>query len=194
MTNPVGIYNIYGIKDKSQIVIEQKEVVYPKENEQISDIHVDTYGITDKVFGKIFACNITDRFLLSTKKLPLFYISIVYEVPLKSVLLYRLYFSFVIEDNITSREQLIGSPINGKFCIELFMNNTQTVIDNNIDMFIGNEGSYDKLKDFTLNEGMIGVAKTMVDEIVAQLGSSGIEDFVVPENIISLKNYDLRDK
>jgi hypothetical protein len=187
----VGIYNVYGIKDESKIVIEQREVVYPKEDEQINDIHISNYKITENVFGKIFACNITDKFLLSTKKLPLFYISVVYEIPLKTVLLYRMYFSFNIEDNITCKEQLIGSPIRGKFCIELFLNNSQTVMDNNIGEFKGNDASYDKLKEFTVSEGMVQMAEIMVGEIVEQLKCDDLGDFAVPENIIKLKDYDV---
>ena len=197
MSNPVGIYNVYGIKEKSQIIIQQKEVVYPKENEEINDIPVSNYKIIENVSGKICACNITDRFLLSTKKLPLFYISVVYEVPLKTVLLYRLYFSFTITDNTTCKEELIESPINGKFYIELFINNTQNVIDDKIENFVGNEETYEKLKKFTLAGEMKTMTEAMVDEIIQQLKEqydNQMDDFNIPENIINLKNYDLDKK
>jgi len=198
MANPIGIYNVYGIKEQSQIVIQQKEVVYPKENEQVTDMLVSNYKIIENVFGKIYACNITDRFLLSTKKLPLFYISVVYEVPLKTVLLYRLYFSFTIEDDIKSSDQLIGSPINGKFCVEIFINNVQNVIDDKVEKFMGNEEVYNKLKIFTMADEMKKMTDVMVDEVVKQLKeqyTDQMDDFsVIPENIISLKNYDLGGK
>lgn len=194
MSRAVGVYNVYGIKDKNQIVIEQKEVVYPKDGEQINDIHISDYKIIDNVMGKIYACNLTDSFLLSTKKLPLFYINIIYEIPLKTVLLYKIYFCFTIEDDIKSSEQLIGSPINGKFYVEIFINNTKKIIDDKIEQYMGNDEAYSKLQNFTTADEMKQLTKIMLEEVIKQLEAehgAKMEDFNIPKNIISLKNYDL---
>jgi hypothetical protein len=64
-------------------------------------------------------------------------------------------------------------------------------MDNNIGEFKGNDASYDKLKEFTVSEGMVQMAEIMVGEIVEQLKCDDLGDFAVPENIIKLKDYDV---
>lgn len=193
MSTPIGIYNIHGIQDENKIIIQHKETVYPKEGEQLVDMTIDTYKIIENVFGKIYACNLTDKFILSTKTLPLFYVSIVYEIPLKTILLYRLYFNFTIEDDIKNSEQLIGNPINGKFSVDIFINNSKKTIDNNIEKFMGNDFTFKKLISFTMADEMKEMCKLMMDEIIIQLKEQYKDDvcnYEIPSNIISLKNYE----
>jgi len=193
MSKAVGIYNVYGIQNESKIVINHKENVYPKENEKINDILcISKYKIIDDVYGEIYACNLTDSFLLSTKTLPVLYVSVTYQRALRCVLLYRIYLYFSIEDDIKSSEELIGSPINGKFSMKIFMNGSEQPIGNNIDSYVGNEEIYNKFKTFTTADEMKELTTVMVEEILEKFSEMYKDErnsFEVPSNIISLKNY-----
>lgn len=194
MSDAIGIYNVYGLKGESKIFISHKETVYPKEGEQVTDMIIDDYKIGENIVGKICACNLTHHYLLSTKTLPLFYVSVMYEVPLKTVLLYRIYFVFTIDDDIKSSEQLIESPVGGKFFVEIFIGDTKKVIDN-IDIFTGNDEIYKKMIDFTKSDGMREMVDVMVGEIAEKLREQyqDTTSYEIPENIISLKNYKFDD-
>jgi hypothetical protein len=190
----IGLYNVYGIKDESKALIHHKENICSTEGEQITDMLIDDYKIYENITGKVFACNLTNHFLLSTKTLPLFYVSVTYEIPLKTVLLYRLYFSFTIEDNITSAEQLIENPIGGKFNVDIYVNGGIKTIDH-VEKFTCNDDIYKKLIEFTMADEMKELGKVMVGEIVEQMQEQySLDDSysTVPDEIVSLKDYDIR--
>lgn len=191
-TRAIGIYNIYGIHNTSQILIKHRENVYPKEGETINDMLVKKYAITDDVYGEIYACNLTDSFLLSTKTLPCLYVNIIYERPMRNCLLYRINLYFTIEDNITSSDQLINSPINGKFFTKIFLNNAEQTIEENISPYPGNEAIYNTFITFTTASEMKEITNSMIIEIQEKFKEMYKDEFSnlqVPENIISLKNY-----
>lgn len=192
----VGIYNVYGIKDESKIMIDFKELVYPKENETINDIFIKEYIIMENVKGKIYACNVTDTLLMSSKTLPLMYVTVAYEKKLFSVGLYKMYLSFDITDNIQSEKELIGSPINGKFKLDLILNNKIQTIDNNIPIFKGNETTYEKFFDFTIADGMKEMLNVMIEEIDESMREKYNDDtnsFKMPSDYVSLKDYNFDD-
>lgn len=189
----VGIYNVYGIQDESKIIINQKEVVYPKENETINDIFIKEFPIMENIKGKIYACNITDSLLMTSKTLPLMYITVVYEKRLFTVGLYKMYLSFDITDNIQSEKELLNSPINGKFKFDLILNNKIQTIDNNIPVFIGNDATYEKFINFTTADAMKDMINVMIieiDESMREKYNDDTNSFKMPSDYISLKNYD----
>ncbi len=197
MSKAVGIYNVYGIKDECRIIINHKENIYPKEGEKINDIVIDKYKIVEDVYGEINACNLTDAYLLSSKTLPVLYLSVMYQKSFRNVLLYRIYLYFTIEDDIKSCKDLIGNPISGKFSLKIFINNKEQLIDSDIGIYIGNEAMYKKLIHFTVVNEMKEIISVMVEEIqqkFSEMYKDEMNSFEVPENIVSLKNYMLVQK
>lgn len=197
MSKSVGIYNIYGIEGESRVVINHRETVCPKEEETINDVLLDDYHIIENVQGKIYACNLTDSFLLSTKKLPVFYINVIYERPLVCVLLYKVYLLFEITCDIKSAEELIGSPIEGKFTVDVVINDMAQTIDDNITSFAGTENTCQKLINFTCVDEMKELIGIMIKEIQDKNNKKYENEnfnFDIPENVISLKDYDVGDE
>ncbi len=197
MSKAVGIYNVYGIKDERRVIIDHKENIYPKDGEKINDVLIDKYTVIDDVYGEINACNLTDAYLISSKTLPVLYLSVTYQKSFRCVLLYRIYLYFTIEDEIKSCKELIGNPINGKFSLKIFINNKEQLIDSDIGVYIGNDGMYNKLRHFTVVNEMKEIISVMVEEIqqkFSEMYKDEMNSFEVPDNIITLKNYMLIEK
>lgn len=80
---------------------------------------VDTYTL----MGKFFSCNITGDYLLSNTKLPIFYLSIMYERQFVTGFLYSYYVYFTpdakTQAELTEPKKYLNTNLHGTYTIEL---------------------------------------------------------------------------
>lgn len=191
-----GIFNVNGIKNKNQAKITHIENVNLKPQEYIGDTLVDTIDIVKNVKGEIYKCNITHVFLTSSKKLPTMYISVIYERPLRRVLLFRVYLCFTIQSEVKSIKDLINNPLDGKFSLEISMDNQRKEIDDKITYYPGDDKVTEKLVNFAKADEMKELIYDLVEEInykIQKEYEKEMEYYKPPTNVISLKNYPLDD-
>lgn len=187
-----AIFSINGVKGMSQVKVHHLDNMSLKAHEHVPDELVERYEIIKNVFGEIYVCHITDVFLMSSKQLPLMYVSVVYEQPLRRVLLYRVYLQFEIKSEIKSVKELLNGVISGKFELEIDIENIKKKLDENILEYPGKEKMVARLKDFTCTEDMKGFNQGLMDEVRVKLIADHADYFDAyepPKNVISLKDY-----
>ena len=189
-----GIFTLHGIKNKNQITIEHVQNVQLQKTEHIPDKLIKKIDIFKGTVAEIYSCNITDSFIMSSKKLPMMYISVIHDKPMRRILLFRVYIYFTIMSDIKSSAQLLNKKINGKFSLEISLEGTTKQLDNQLDKYPGNNEIYEMLSEFVLAPEMQELCKHSISEIDKKLVEEyekEFEYFKPPTNIISLKNYDL---
>ena len=115
----IGIFTVKGIKYKSQAIINCIQNIELNDNQYIPDEEVKKEELMHRVVAEVYNCNITHYYLMSSKKLPLCYLSVIFEIPMQRVLLFRIYINFTIESEILKVEDLLNKNINGKFTMDL---------------------------------------------------------------------------
>ena len=189
-----GIFNLHGIRYQSQIKINHRENVTLKNNECVGDTLIKEFQIMDHVKGEINMCNITHVFLMSTKKLPMLYISVINERPMRRILLFRIYLCFTIETEVKNPKELLNNPLNGKFNLEIIMDNNHKEMNDKIEKYPGDERMYDNLEKFVNTSEMKELIESLVEEIDERMRKEYEEEFEYlkpPTNVISLRNYKL---
>ena len=171
-----------------------KQNVQLQKTEHIPDKLIKKIDIFKGTVAEIYSCNITDSFIMSSKKLPMMYISVIHDKPMRRILLFRVYIYFTIMSDIKSSAQLLNKKINGKFSLEISLEGTTKQLDNQLDKYPGNNEIYEMLSEFVLAPEMQELCKHSISEIDKKLVEEyekEFEYFKPPTNIISLKNYDL---
>lgn len=187
-----GIFSLEGIQGESKIKINHLNNVTLKEQEHIQDTLIKQYNIMENVVGEIYSCNITDLFLMSTKKLPMLYLNVILEKPLRRILLFRIYLCFTISAKINNSKDLLNSQHDGKFSIEIVLDGKKTEIDKEILKYPGNDEMYDKLTTFVSVDDMKDLISSMVGDIEKKMKDEYAKEFEYlkpPTNFISLRNY-----
>jgi hypothetical protein len=187
-----GIFTVQGVKDKKKVKIIHVQNIPLKESEYIADTLLSSYDISDSVKGEIYLCNITHVFLMSSIKLPMLYVSVIYERPLRSVLLFRIYLCFNIETKVQSAEQLLNRSLNGNFSLEICIESQRKEIDNKLEKYPGDEKIIEKLKNFTMTDVMKELNENLIGDANQQLKSEYSKEFEydeLPKATISLKDY-----
>jgi len=172
-----GVYNIIGIHTDN---ISHKAIIKGAGNiklgngEIVKDTLLNRFNITNIVHGEVNKCNIIDKYLLSNKKLPVMYISVVYEKPLVRDVLFTIFLYFTITDDIKNEDDLINKEINGLFSVEMMMNKSNVIIDSDIS-----------------NNGYIN-DETVIENIKEMIFSSEIKPII--ENLIVVKDEERRKR
>lgn len=189
----IGIYSLKGIVGESSVTIVPHGIVELLPNENIRDTCINRFEIFNNVSGLVFACNITQYYLMSSKKQPVIYVSIVYERGLKCYRLMDIYVNFTITSEIKSERQLLNSKVVGNFEVEAVINGETVKLDEKIEEFPGEQELVDKLSKFITSDGM----KDMIHELLETELDKQREKFKeqmnglkIPEKTISLKKFE----
>ena len=199
-----AIFTLNGIKKTNQIKINHINNMGLLQHQYVADTLLEQYDIfddndndnNDNVQGELFQCNITDLFLMTSKKLPMMYVNVIYEKPLQKILLFRIYLFFTIEADIKDVKQLLLKPITGKFSFELAINDQKKIIDDDLGIYIGDGRMQKKMVNFTKVDDMKVLIKSLMEEVDEKFREQYKEEFdlyKIPTNIISLKDYPLND-
>ena len=158
-----GIYNVNGVSDKKAIIKGVGSIKLGKDD-SVKDTFVNRFNITNIVFGEINKCNIIDKYLSSNKKLPILYITVVYEKPLVRDVLFTIFLYFTITDDVKNENELINAELNGTFSIEMIMNNSNIVIDSDISTngYISDDKVIENIKEMIFSQE----TKPIIDNLI----------------------------
>jgi hypothetical protein len=193
-TNVIGVYCLKGIKGKSAIRIKHIDTFNNDQSQQLKDTAISEYEINGKkgIYGKVFARNITNNILMSSKKHPVIYISLYLVKPLKTALLYDLVLYFTINDDIKSYSEFLSNDINGKFTLELIKDDESRELDKEIKVFPGREQILKMLMDFTLTDEMNDILVELANIEEKKIAASVVNDYNYcspPKPTLSLEDY-----
>jgi len=171
-----GVYNVNGIHNENsqKAIIKGAGSIKLGNGEIVKDTLINRFNITNIVYGEINKCNIVDKYLLTNKKLPVLYVSVVYEKPLVRDVLFTIFLYFTITDNIKNENELINKEINGSFSVEMIMNKSNTIIDSDIS------------KNGYVNDDKV------IENIREMIFSSEIKPII--ENLIVIKDEERRKR
>lgn len=173
-SNLVGVYKINGIKNKNAVKIQQTDTVDLTSGAKLTDDSLQKYLIDEhnSIYGEVFSCNITNKMLLASAKQPVLYIATYSLKPLKSMSLCNMILYFTIDDDIKSEKEFLSKPLNGTFTLELVRDGNSTILDNNIDIFPGQDEMVKTLVEYSktkqLTEILCNLAIVEEDKIVSK--------------------------
>lgn len=196
MTNKVhGIYTLSSVENKSAVRIKHLENIQLEEHHHVFDTCVDDFQITKNVVGRTYACNILDKYLMSSKTQPVLYTSVIYKRPLGLVLLYNIYLYFTIESDVTSSKDFLNNELKGKFNLYVVIEDQRKELDKQIDTYPGNDKMLKILRDFTTSDEMIELVNILVEsenEKIRQKYADNFNNLTIPKATISL-NKDMEN-
>lgn len=192
-TTKTGICSVKGFKNKNKAKINYLGNVDIAEGQYVPDELVKRIDIGHRVSGEVYKCNITHHYLMSSKKLPLCYTSVVLEAPLQKVLLLQIYINFIIESDIKNENDLLNRKIKGRYTLDLVYQNSAEELDK-LDLYPGDEEIYDKFEKFLKSDDMEEFIKSETNIITEKLREQykgQFKSIKPPTNIKSLEDYDI---
>ena len=187
-----AIFTANGIRNESRVKIEHINNMKLKKHEYVGDVLKERFDVMKGVFGEIYQCNITDVYLMVSKKLPILYVNIICEKPMRKILLFRVYLYFTIQSEIKTEKELLEKPLDGKFTMEISIESTKRELADDIPHYPGNEQMYGRLKTFVKTEEMIELIRSLVGDVEKKIREEYAKDFdyfKIPTKTISLKDY-----
>lgn len=190
-----AVFTLNGVNTSNSIRLVHTENIPLTPEHKVEDVLIDRYEIIPHVSGELYQCNITDVFLMTSKKLPMMYINVVHDKPLKRFLLFRLYLCFTIEKDvkdIKNLNQLLDRPISGKFSLETSIDGQRQEIDADIGMYTTHAGMKKKLMNFTMADDMKALINVLIEDINTkqkELFEKEYGHYKPPEKYISLRDY-----
>jgi len=154
-----GVYNINGVSEQKAIIKGTGNIRLGA-GEIVKDTLVNRFNITNVVYGEIYKCNIIDTYLLSNKKLPILYVSVVYEKPLVRDVLFTIFLYFTITDNIKNENELINNEITGLFSVEMMMDKSNNIIES--DVYIDDNTIIENIKKLIFSSEI----KLIIEELI----------------------------
>ena len=146
------------------------------------------------ISGEVYACNITNNYLVMSKKQPMLYINVRWtKYKFAKPILYTLCLYFTIETEVKSSEELLKKPLCGKFSLEVHIGNQQKQLDKKIDKFPGNDEIVETLVDFTQTDEMKNLLKNLVEIEEEKRRDQYAKEFeqykTMPKATVCLKDY-----
>ena len=198
-THVVGVYSLKGLKKQNKVKIKHLDNLEVTKDLHIRDTSLTTFTIDQEsgILGEVFAANLTDKELMSSKKQPIIYISTFLNKPLKMATLYKIMLYFTITDEkIKSQKELLSKPLNGFFSLELIRGKESVTLDMKIDNYPGEEKMLKKLIEFTKTDDMKEIFEDLAYEEEEKIASKYKASFKyekTPEATVNLDEYDLTD-
>jgi hypothetical protein len=189
-----GVYNVRGTRNESKATIIPVGLIDLKPSEYIADTFVERFNIFDNVFGEIYLCNITDVYLMSTKKQPVIYLSVMIDKSIKRVYLLKLYLYFIISSEIKDSKDLINKELDGTFSMELIIDDKNIVLDKDINKYPGIKNISKMFVEFIKEEDMLLILKGLVADETEKLKKKFDDQYgncTIPVPTISLLDFEL---
>jgi len=183
-----GVYTIKNLFNVNKIIIKPIGTIKLNLGEFIADKLVKTYNITKNIPAEIYQCNILDKYIMTNKKLPIIYISVIYENISRKICLLKLYLYFTIESIVKNSKELIDNELSGKYSIEIVIGDKHEILDDNLSKINGIE----TLTNFLNTNNMIELIEDLKKNEIIKLKEKFEEEYGhynIPKKTISLRNY-----
>jgi hypothetical protein len=174
-----GVYNVIGQRGSNF----EAKIIPIKVDEDVStpkDMIIDEQIMEETLTCTVARCSLPDSFIMSSKVLPMYYVTVFYKRSTLLMELFRIYFCFTIDMEIKNANQLINSALYGKFHFELRRDGEKKMIA--------------LLKEYAMSEQLKPAIQIMVKEKDKMLEEKygDASQYKVPEKFIKLSevNYD----
>lgn len=194
----VATYQIHGVNGVQQAKVIPAGIIELEHDEKLTDTTIRIAEVKKNVTGVICGCNISDTYLMSTKKLPMLTAALIYELPGKTTILAKLYLFFTITQDIKSEAELINSPIDGIFSIEIALDvsniSNKSVLIENMGIFTNIKDTVIYFDDLLKSESMIALIDSLIDVENKKIlqDHDYMYDGNMPKPTIELSNYSSR--
>ena len=151
-----GVYKLIATPEEKSVKIKHLDSIKMDKNTVLRDTLVDSFYISDerKIYVDVYACNVTNFYLIQNKKQPLYCFIVKYYKQLQKRELGRLYLNFNINDNIKSEKEFLNKKINGVFSLNMTIDNIDTILDEDMDSFKDQEDIINTIKTFLTKEAI----------------------------------------
>jgi len=156
-----GIYTVQGVLNRKRAIIKPLGTIDLKK-EPIRDTRIKRFELKKNLIADVFACNISDTHLMSTKKLPILCTVISFEKSIRKIPLVKMYLYFTITSKIKSGKQLFKKQLKGDFNLELKLGDSIMKLDEEFKNYPGNSEIVKWMEKYVRNEEMIN----MFDELI----------------------------
>lgn len=187
----IGLYGIEGIDGKSEAKINPLGKIRLEPGARIRDAFLQTFEIDKNITGHAFVCNITDKFITTTKKLPVLYITVEYYKSLLRSELFKVFLYFTIEQEVKSEAEFLGDSLKGKYSLELHMDDCNKELDKSFETFPGKKEIVKDIVNVIKSDSMKNILDDLVKEIEERRSSQYSQCFEFtepPKPTISLKD------
>lgn len=189
--NVLGLYGIEGIEGESEAKINPLGKIRIQPGATIKDAFLQSFEIDEYITGHAFVCNITDKYITTTKKLPVLYITLEYYKSLLRSELFKVFLYFTIEQEVKSEEQFLGNNLKGKYSLELYMDDCSKELDKSFEVFPGKKEIVKDIINVIKSDSLKSIFDDLIKEIEerrqSQYGDC-FEMFEPPKATISLKD------
>ena len=182
-----SVYTVDPVQDTSKAKIKYLDSV---QFNLVKDTLIEQYKL--KQFQvDIFTCNIADKYIISTKKLPVLAFNVSYSQSIKQIKLFTIYLFFTIESEILTKKQFLHDEISGKYSIEMLVNDSikelkviETILDINTVV--------DNIKTLLEKEEMVDLMQSVFIEESKKLEKfyeTEMQYYQIPQRTIDLNDY-----
>lgn len=185
-----GIFQVDGIYGQNKIKLNYIKNESISQTKFITDSKIHASEIETRLYCEIYRCNITDKYIMSTKKLPIYNVFVKYYSKMVLSELIKLTLYFVIEDIVTTEEQLLSSELNGKYILEISIDNKTTVIDDDFGSFRGNKKTIKRLESIVTTKQFREILKNLMiqsdEKLIKKMGDP-YSNLEIPQVTYSLR-------
>jgi hypothetical protein len=195
IANKEGIYRVE-IEDNADAV--NIKCLGMLEESKLMDTFLKPYDIKKDVYGEIYLCNVTGKFLMSTKRLPVLCTKIIYSKTVTRHHLLAICLLFNINSDIKSVNDLLGIRLRGTYSVEINIDGQIREISAD-ELDSGNFSTNDEIikqmikftKSKSMNIIIDDILKIKEDDKIKQFGNFYHEVATeIPVPTISFKNLD----
>jgi hypothetical protein len=206
LSRRVGILQVKAIKNSNTAKINA--VGYVDEGYNFADERIDIGSkeimnngekglmISKDIFALFYKSNLSDVFLITNKKLPVLYASIMYQRPFTTGFLFNIYVNFEITTDtqkIKDAHDLLNHTFEGRYYVEIEIDEKRNELIS-LEKFTSYDEIVKQLITVIKNPAMDGIIQVELkkrdDERIKRLG--GMTDYTIPKPTIIFK--DLVDK
>lgn len=191
--NLVYVYNIDGVKNESCAKVKFVGQIQIGEADKVQDTLLKTFQLKDDVKAYVFLCNMTDSYLVSTRKYPYMYVIIDYYKSLLRCSLFKLYLYFTVTGQVQNDKQLINNKLDGEFTFEVCINDCYKKIDTSIPIFLGKDKTVDRIEELLKSPSIDTVINELMDDAEETRKNQYVDMFSnvsIPQVTVSLKDYE----
>lgn len=188
------IYAAEGVPEKSQIKITKIGSKLLQKGVQVEHERGSPFWLSTDVMGVVNICKFTKDDILHYRKwVPILYIDIWHTQAGSMTLLFQLFFHFRFDSLVTEEQFLSGESLDGKFMMEVVIDDEKKQFDSSITVFKGCQETIDNLVLFLNNDVMKNYIKDMIAENKARKKNEQKEALAnmiqVPKATYSLRPY-----
>lgn len=159
------IYGITGVDGKSQAHFYQLGVTKVDPEVPVEHNRLPPFPMFDEVFGDIYVCKFSHTTALKyRKRVPVLFINMWLFHDNTQYLLFQLFLYFNVEDQTLTNDEFLSNSLDGKFTIEVVIDDEVQQLDQKFDVFPGRREVLNKMVKLVKSEQMVNFIKEMADD------------------------------